>query len=79
MMKYSFGLEDAFRAIENAVVNVLGMGYRTADIASPDTPRENIVGTKEMGRLIISKLKIRFQNKINQGVEIIEMHNSCMI
>jgi len=47
------------------------MGYRTADIASPDTPRENIVGTKEMGRLII-QIKIRFQNKINQGVEIIE-------
>ncbi|HOM01283.1 MAG TPA: 3-isopropylmalate dehydrogenase [Acetivibrio sp.] len=57
MMKYSFGLGDVSDAIENAVVSVLDMGYRTADIASPDTPRENVVGTKEMGRLIISKLK----------------------
>ncbi|GAE87829.1 3-isopropylmalate dehydrogenase [Acetivibrio straminisolvens JCM 21531] len=57
MMKYSFGLGDVSDAIENAVVNVLDMGYRTADIASPDTPGDNVVGTKKMGELIISKLK----------------------
>ncbi|HHV28960.1 3-isopropylmalate dehydrogenase [Acetivibrio mesophilus] len=55
MMKYSFGLGEVSDAIENAVISVLDMGYRTADIASADTA--NVVGTKEMGRLIISKLK----------------------
>lgn len=55
MMKYSFGLEKVSDAIENAVVSVLNKGFRTGDIASPDTNR--VVGTKEMGRLIISEIK----------------------
>ncbi len=49
MMKYSFGLDDAAKEIEDAVSKVLEKGYRTADIASEGT---RIVGTKEMGRLI---------------------------
>lgn len=49
MMKYSCGLDDAARAIENAVESVLNKGYRTGDIASQGT---TVVGTKAMGRLI---------------------------
>lgn len=55
MMKYSLGLNDAAQAIENAVINVLDSGYRTGDIASADTTK--VVGTKEMGKLIIDQLK----------------------
>lgn len=55
MMKYSFGLGNVSDAIQNAVVSVLDMGYRTGDIASPDTV--NVVGTREIGSLIISSLK----------------------
>ncbi|MCX7920760.1 MAG: 3-isopropylmalate dehydrogenase [Clostridia bacterium] len=49
MMKYSFGLDDVAKEIEDAVVNVLNKGYRTGDIASEGT---KVVGTKEMGQLI---------------------------
>lgn len=32
MLRYSFGLEDAAEAVENAVARVLDQGCRTADI-----------------------------------------------
>lgn len=53
MMKYSFGKEDEAKSIENAVTKVLDLGYRTADIYSDGT---TLVGTREMGDLIISHL-----------------------
>lgn len=49
MLRYSFGLEEEARAVENAVNKVLEKGYRTADIASEGT---KIVGTSEMGQLV---------------------------
>ncbi len=49
MLRYSFGLEEEARAVENAVNKVLDKGYRTADIASEGT---KIVGTSEMGQLV---------------------------
>ncbi len=49
MFRYSFHLQAEANAIENAVDAVLGAGWHTADIAG--TP-EQLVGTKEMGRLI---------------------------
>ncbi|MCC8064129.1 MAG: 3-isopropylmalate dehydrogenase, partial [Clostridiales bacterium] len=49
MFRYSFHLQTEADAIENAVDAVLGAGWHTADIAG--TP-EQLVGTKEMGRLI---------------------------
>ncbi|MCD7757601.1 MAG: 3-isopropylmalate dehydrogenase [Clostridiales bacterium] len=49
MFRYSFHLQAEADAIENAVDAVLGAGWHTADIAG--TP-EQLVGTKEMGRLI---------------------------
>lgn len=54
MMKYSFGLDKESTVIERAIENVLNAGYRTADIASPGC---NVVGTKEMGRLINAEIE----------------------
>lgn len=49
MFRYSFHLQAEADAIENAVDAVLGAGWHTADIAGAP---EQLVGTKEMGRLI---------------------------
>ncbi|MCD7854051.1 MAG: 3-isopropylmalate dehydrogenase [Clostridiales bacterium] len=53
MLKYSFGLDEEAKVIEDAVTKVLDMGYRTADIYSEGTKK---VGTKEMGKLIRENL-----------------------
>ncbi len=53
MLKYSFGMDDAYAAIFDAINGVLGEGYRTGDIMSEGKKK---VGTGEMGDLIVSKL-----------------------
>jgi len=53
MLKYSFGLNDECAVIENAVLEVLEAGNRTADIFVQGTKK---VGTKEMGSLILEKI-----------------------
>jgi len=53
MLKYSFGLLDEAKCIEDAVTKVLDEGYRTGDIMSDGMKR---VGCKEMGKLIIERL-----------------------
>ncbi|WP_094551155.1 3-isopropylmalate dehydrogenase [Petroclostridium xylanilyticum] len=53
MLRYSFNLGKEADAIERAVGNVLDKGYRTGDIMSKGM---NLVGTREMGELIISEL-----------------------
>ncbi|GMQ62804.1 3-isopropylmalate dehydrogenase [Vallitalea maricola] len=53
MLRYSFDLEDEAKAIEKAVEEVLEDGYRTGDIMSKGM---KLIGTKEMGSLIASKL-----------------------
>jgi len=53
MLKYSFGMTDAYNNIANAVESVLNEGYRTGDIKEPGC---KLVGTKEMGDLILRKL-----------------------
>ncbi len=47
---------DADR-VEAAVVRVLEQGYRTRDIASPGT---RVVGTREMGDLIVKEVEARY-------------------
>ncbi|HHV99700.1 MAG TPA: 3-isopropylmalate dehydrogenase [Clostridiaceae bacterium] len=49
MLRYSFGLEEEAKAVEDAVTKVLDKGYRTVDIASEGT---TVVGTSEMGQLV---------------------------
>lgn len=53
MMKYSFGLEEESKAIEDAVNKVLSKGYRTSDMMSENT---QLVGCKQMGELICKNI-----------------------
>lgn len=53
MLKYSFGLDDAYTRIFNSIVKVLEEGYRTIDIMSAGKKQ---VGTAEMGDLICKYL-----------------------
>mgnify|MGYP003294288563 CR=1 FL=1 len=54
MLRYSFDLDKAADAIEEAVQQVLSEGYRTGDIYSEGCKK---VGCKEMGELIASRVK----------------------
>jgi 3-isopropylmalate dehydrogenase len=54
MLRYSFGLETEAQAIENAVLATIEQGYRTYDIMSDGTTK---VGTKEMGDLVVQRIK----------------------
>lgn len=54
MCKYSFGLDQAYNSIFNAVESVLNQGLRTGDIAREG---EEAIGTKEMGQAILKELK----------------------
>lgn len=53
MLRYSFSLDKAADAIENAVTKTLQSGTHTRDIA---TQKSNLVGTREMGSKIVSFL-----------------------
>jgi len=53
MLRYSFDLEKEADLIEEAIQKVLAQGYRTKDIESAET---KLVGTKEMGALILKNL-----------------------
>ena len=53
MLRYTFGMEDEARRIENAVKKVLSQGYRTGDIFEPGMKR---VGTSEMGDAVLAAL-----------------------
>lgn len=53
MLSYSFNLDKEAATIEGAIVRVLDQGYRTKDIQSAGG---KLVGTQEMGRLILSEL-----------------------
>jgi 3-isopropylmalate dehydrogenase len=59
MFRYSFGLEAEAQAIENAVLATLEGGYRTYDIMSDGKTK---VGTKEMGNLIVQRIKAESRN-----------------
>lgn len=54
MLKYSFDLDEISNQIENAVRQVLDMGFRTADIYENGKTK---VGCEEMGDLIIKELE----------------------
>ncbi|KGE71538.1 3-isopropylmalate dehydrogenase [Spirochaeta lutea] len=53
MLKYSFGLSEAYDAIYQAIESVLAQGLRTGDIMTPGCTRVN---TKEMGDAIVRAL-----------------------
>ena len=53
MLRYTFREEEAAKAIEDAVGNVLDQGLRTADIMSEGMGK---VGTAEMGQAVVAAL-----------------------
>lgn len=53
MLKYSFGLDEAYNKIFTAIESVLAEGYRTGDIMTEGMKKVN---TAEMGDLIVSKM-----------------------
>ena len=53
MLRYSFGLEEAATAIENAVKETIRSGLRTGDIAQGGKS----VGSEEMGKNILDRLQ----------------------
>ena len=54
MLRYAWGLDKEAVLIDHAIETVLAQGYRTKDIEAPGT---KLVGTKEMGRLILQQVK----------------------
>jgi 3-isopropylmalate dehydrogenase len=56
MLRYSFGLDPAAKAIENAVAQVIAEGYRTQDIASPNQTKTKKVSTAQMGDAIAAAI-----------------------
>ena len=53
MLRYSFGLEDEARAVEDAVSAVLAEGYRTPDIAGDGG---DVVSTTELSGVITGRI-----------------------
>lgn len=53
MLKYSFQLDEEAKAIERAIMQVLDAGFRTPDIAEPDS---KVVLTKEITEKVVETL-----------------------
>ena len=56
MLRYSFAMGDAADDVRRAVSRVLDDGWRTGDIADASTPADRIVGTAQMGDLVVERL-----------------------
>ncbi|MEA5018733.1 MAG: 3-isopropylmalate dehydrogenase [Gordonibacter sp.] len=56
MLRYSFGMDEAADDVMRAVEAVLDEGWRTGDIKQVDTPIEKLIGTVQMGDLVVSHL-----------------------
>ena len=56
MLRYSFGLNEAALAIEQAISKAIESGLRTPDIYSASEPNSRKVGTQEMGDGIAAML-----------------------
>ena len=57
MLRYSFKLEEAAKAIENAVSAVLAEGYLTGDLMASGASKHEVQSTSAMGDLIAKKIK----------------------
>ena len=56
MLRYSFDMGDAADDIQNAITAVLDAGWRTGDLKDAATPADKVVGTVEMGDLVVKNL-----------------------
>ena len=65
LLEFSLGMQEESQIVVATVKQVLESGYRTADIASEDTPMDKILGTKEMGEQIREVLETKlFQSVV---------------
>ncbi|MEO6829716.1 MAG: 3-isopropylmalate dehydrogenase [Acidobacteriaceae bacterium] len=56
LLRHSAGLEQDAQAIETSVESVLARGYRTADLARANQTDQQVVSTREMGKLVFEAL-----------------------
>ena len=63
LLDYSFGLKEEAGRVVQTIRQVLKNGFRTADIAAPETDRNKILGTKQMGEKVIEFLRKSVQEK----------------
>lgn len=56
MLEISFGLKEEAQTVVKAVDKVLKEGYRTKDIADKQTAGDKVLGTREMGELVLKYL-----------------------
>ncbi len=56
MLRHSFEMHGAADTLSTAIENVLAEGWRTRDIADEGTPADRLVGTSEMGDLVVTQL-----------------------
>ena len=73
MLDISFRLKQEADAVTLAVEHVLRSGFRTVDIATPETPKERILNTEQMGARVVQALialpvKQRTSNLLNEPV-----------
>ncbi|HSR49591.1 MAG TPA: 3-isopropylmalate dehydrogenase [Acidobacteriota bacterium] len=57
LLRHSLAQDQAAREIEGAVGKVLQEGWRSADLASSETPRAKVLGTRDMTEQVLQKLK----------------------
>ena len=57
MLQYSLGMPAASADVFRAVNTVLEEGWRTADMKEADIPADKIVGTVDMGDLVVAALR----------------------
>lgn len=53
MLDISFGLHDEAKQVTQAVADTLKAGYRTGDIADASTDPTKVLGTNEMGQMVL--------------------------
>lgn len=56
MLEISFGLKEEANQLVAAVDKALKQGFKTKDIADVNTPADKVLGTKEMGQLVVNFL-----------------------
>ncbi len=65
MLEFAFDMKEESQVVIKTVSDVLKAGYRTADIASKDTPINMILGTQEIGEQVMEDLELKlFQSVV---------------
>lgn len=57
MLDINFNLKEESKIVIKAVDDVLQNGFRTIDIAEANTPKENILGTNEIGEKVLESIE----------------------